>query len=62
MADWTNIVVAVAVGVVALVVLLGFINMARGGGGARSQNLMRWRVALQFLALLIILAVLYFRK
>jgi hypothetical protein len=64
MADWSNIVVAVAVGVVACVVLLGFANTIRGGGGSgeRSQNLMRWRVGLQFLAILIIFTVLYFRK
>jgi NADH:ubiquinone oxidoreductase subunit 6 (subunit J) len=64
MADWSNIVVAVAVGVVAIVVLLGFANMIRGGGGsgARSQTLMRWRVGLQFLAIVIIFTILYFRK
>jgi hypothetical protein len=59
----SNILVLVAVAAVFLVLVAGFINMFRGGGGApeRSQILMRWRVGLQFLALAIVLAVLYFR-
>ncbi len=51
---------AVAVGAVALVLLLGLINMMRGGSGNRSQMLMRWRVILQFVAIVIIMASLYF--
>jgi hypothetical protein len=50
----------VAVGAVALVLLLGLINMMRGGSGNRSQMLMRWRVILQFVAIVIIMASLYF--
>lgn len=63
MADYTGVLVMIAVGVVGLVVIAGFFNMLRGGDGApaRSQNLMRWRVALQFAALLVILATLYVR-
>jgi len=63
MADFSNILVGVAVGVVGLVLFAGFFNMFRGGAGApaRSQKLMRWRVGLQFLALAIVLAVLYAR-
>jgi hypothetical protein len=59
----SNILVFVAAAAVFAVLLAGFINMFRGGAGApqRSQTLMRWRVGLQFLALLIALAVLYFR-
>ena len=51
---------AVAVGAVALVLLLGLINMMRGGSGNRSQMLMRWRIVLQFVAIVIIMASLYF--
>jgi Hypoxia induced protein conserved region len=43
----------IAVGAVALVLLLGLINMMRGGSPNTSQKLMRWRVALQFVAIVI---------
>ena len=49
-----------AVGAVAVVLLLGLWNMMRGGNPGRSQRLMRWRVGLQFLAIIIIMAALYF--
>jgi hypothetical protein len=62
MADWSNLIVAIAVGLVALVVLLGVVNMMRGGGAERSQMLMRWRVGLQFLAIVLVFVILYFRK
>lgn len=42
-----------AAGAVALVLLLGLINMMRGGSPNTSQKLMRWRVLLQFLAIII---------
>jgi uncharacterized membrane protein len=42
-----------AVGAVALVLLLGLINMMRGGSPNRSQKLMRLRVLLQFAAIII---------
>ena len=47
------IVLPVAVGAVALVLLMGLVNMMRGGSPNRSQNLMRWRVLLQFAAIVI---------
>lgn len=43
-------VLPVAVGAVAIVLGLGLINMVRGGDPRRSQRLMRWRVALQAVA------------
>jgi hypothetical protein len=49
----SNILVPLAVGAVALVLLLGLINMMRGGSPSRSQNLMRWRVLLQFVAIVV---------
>jgi len=63
MASWSNVLVVVAVAVVALVVFAGFFNMFRGGHGApaRAQRLMRWRVGLQLVALIIVLGVLYAR-
>jgi hypothetical protein len=38
---------------VVLVLLAGFWNMMRGRNPSRSQKLMRWRVGLQFLAIVI---------
>jgi len=57
-----NIIVGVAVFVVALVLFAGLINMMRGGSPDLSQKLMRWRVGLQFAAVIIIMCVLYFRS
>jgi hypothetical protein len=48
-------VVPLAVGAVALVLLLGLTNMMRGGSPWRSQKLMRLRVLLQFIAIVIVL-------
>ena len=45
--------VPVAIGAVAVVLLLGLINMMRGGSGNTSQRLMRLRVLLQFVAIVI---------
>lgn len=45
---------------VLIVLILGLLNMMRGGPANRSQMLMRWRVGLQFLALVIIMTGLYF--
>ena len=47
--------VPVAIGAVAVVLLLGLINMMRGGSGNTSQKLMRLRVLLQFVAVVIIM-------
>jgi len=47
------IVLPLAVAAVALVLLLGLINMMRGGSPNRSQKLMQWRVLLQFIAIVI---------
>ena len=45
--------VPIAIGAVAVVLLLGLINMMRGGSGNTSQKLMRLRVLLQFIAICI---------
>jgi hypothetical protein len=47
------IILPVAVGAVAVVLLLGLINMMRGGSPNRSQKLMQLRVLLQFVAIVI---------
>jgi hypothetical protein len=59
MADVLQKLAPVAVGAVALVLFLGLVNMMRGGPGSRSQVLMRWRVILQFVAIIVIMAALY---
>jgi hypothetical protein len=50
-----HIVVLFAIGAVAVVLLLGLINMMRGGSGNTSQKLMRLRVLLQFIAIVVIM-------
>jgi hypothetical protein len=47
--------VPVAIGAVAVVLLLGLVNMMRGGSGNTSQKLMRLRVLLQFIAIVVIM-------
>ena len=47
--------VPVAIAAVAVVLLLGLVNMLRGGSPSVSQKLMRWRVVLQFIAIVIIM-------
>jgi Hypoxia induced protein conserved region len=47
--------VPLALAAVALVLLFGFLNFARGGSPQLSQRLMRWRVLLQFVALVVIM-------
>lgn len=49
----------IAVGAVLVVLLLGLLNMFRGGSSNTSQKLMRWRVGLQFLAIIILMLGLY---
>ena len=47
--------VPIAIGAVACVLVLGLINMLRGGSPNRSQKLMRLRVVLQFIAIVVIM-------
>jgi hypothetical protein len=47
--------VPIAIGAVAVVLLLGLVNMMRGGSPNTSQKLMRLRVLLQFVAIVIIM-------
>ncbi len=52
-------VIMIALIAVAAVLALGLLNMAAGGSANRSQTLMRWRIALQFLAIIVIMAAIY---
>ena len=47
--------VPIAIGAVAVVLLLGLYNMMRGGSANTSQKLMRLRVLLQFIAIVVIM-------
>jgi hypothetical protein len=49
----SKLILPIAVGAVAFVLLLGLINMMRGGSPSRSQKLMQWRVLLQFIAIVL---------
>jgi hypothetical protein len=51
--------VTLAIAAVALVLVLGLINMMRGGSPNTSQKLMRLRVLLQFIAIVIIMATIW---
>jgi hypothetical protein len=57
----SNIGVAAALAAVTVVLLLGLANMLRGGASNTSQQLMRWRVGLQFVAIVLIVIVLLTR-
>jgi hypothetical protein len=57
--DWAA---PLAVAAVAIVLVLGLFNMLRGGSSALSQKLMRWRVILQFLAIVITMGVIWLKS
>jgi Hypoxia induced protein conserved region len=51
--------VPAAIIAVAIVLVLGLVNMMRGGSPNRSQKLMRLRVLLQFVAIIVIMATIW---
>ena len=51
--------VPLAIGAVAIVLVLGLFNMMRGGSPATSQRLMRLRVLLQFVAVVVIMVTIW---
>lgn len=54
--------VIVAVLAVAVVLGMGLFNMMQGGTPGRSQQLMRWRVGLQAIAIAVIMLVIWVSK
>jgi hypothetical protein len=60
MEDILRVVMPAAVIAVAVVLVLGLATMLKGNNPSRSQKLMRWRVILQFVAICLIMAVIYF--
>ena len=61
MNSFVDLLVPIAVLAVAAVLLLGLVNMLRGGNASRSQHLMRVRVVLQFVAIIVIMGVIWWR-
>jgi hypothetical protein len=59
MNTFVDMLVPFAVVAVAVVLVLGLVNMLRGGSASRSQNLMRLRVLLQFVAIIVIMGVIW---
>jgi hypothetical protein len=55
----TNYLVPIALVAVAFVLLLGLLNMMRGGSPNTSQRLMRLRVLLQFVAIVVAMTALW---
>jgi hypothetical protein len=53
--------VPIAIGSVAVVLIFGLVNMLRGGSPNTSQTLMRWRVILQFAAVVLIMGALWLK-
>jgi len=54
-----NILVPIAIGVVALILIAGLWNMLRGDNPNRSQKLMRARVLAQFAAIILMMGALW---
>lgn len=53
------VVVPISIAAVAVVLVLGLVNMMRGGSPNTSQRLMRLRVLLQFVAIVIVMVSLW---
>jgi len=58
----SHILVPIAIGAVAIVLLLGLVNMMRGGSPQLSQRLMRLRVLMQFIALVVIMLTIWIMR
>jgi hypothetical protein len=57
-----NYVILVSLAAVSFVLVLGLLNMMRGGASNKSQMFMRWRVGLQFAAIILMMTALYFSR
>lgn len=55
-------IVPLAVTAVFVVLLAGLWNMMRGGSANTSQKLMRWRVILQFVAVMLIMIGIWYKS
>jgi cytochrome bd-type quinol oxidase subunit 1 len=62
MASFLHTLTGIAIVAVFVVLVLGVLNMMRGSSPNRSQMLMRLRVILQFTAIIVMMAALYFTR
>jgi uncharacterized membrane protein SpoIIM required for sporulation len=62
MSQLFTILAIVAMAAVTLVLLRGLVNMMRGGSGNTSNKLMQARVALQFVAIVLLLIAVFFTR
>jgi hypothetical protein len=60
MSTFLQILSFLALAAVAVVLFLGLANLMRGGSSNRSQQLMRWRVILQAIAIVVVMIVAWF--
>ena len=51
--------IPIAIAAVTVVLFIGLWNMMRGGSASTSQKMMRWRVILQFVAIIIMMGALW---
>ena len=56
-----NTLVIISIAAVAIVLVLGLANVMKGGSSNASQTFMRWRVGLQFIAIIVVMLALYLR-
>lgn len=56
-----NFLIPIALGAVLIVLLMGLFNLLRGGNSNLSQTLMRWRVGLQFVAVVVVMMALWLK-
>jgi Hypoxia induced protein conserved region len=58
----STVAVFVSLGAVAVVLMLGLGNMTKGGSPNTSQNLMRWRIGLQFIAIVVLMVTVFIKS
>jgi hypothetical protein len=58
----SHVAVPIVIIAVAIVLVLGLINMMRGGSPQRSQKLMRMRVLFQFIAIIVIMLTIWIAR
>jgi len=59
MSVFIGIVILLAVASVAVILMAGLVNMSRSGSANLSQQLMRWRVGMQFVAICLVMVSFY---